>query len=98
MPYSCHYDVPADEQLYRRVKAAMGTEPPKGLVLHLVVKNDGGGLRHFVVWESEADWERFREERVAPAVAQVLRGAGLAEPPPRPVETEMEVVDVQVAP
>lgn len=93
MSYACFYDVPADEQVYRRVKAEIGNEQPKGLVVHLVVKLDGG-LRHIEVWESQEDWERFREERVEPAVGKVLAAAGLAQRPPPPVEQEMEVVDV----
>jgi len=62
MPYAFYYDVPGTEELYRRIKAEIGDEPPKGQVLHLVVKQDGG-LRHFNVWESRQDWERHRQER-----------------------------------
>ena len=29
MPYAFHYDVPADEQFYRRVKAEIGDEQPR---------------------------------------------------------------------
>ncbi len=95
MTYACHYDVPAGPELYRQVRAAMGDEPVEGLVVHLVTNNDGGGLRHFSVWESQGDWERFRQNRVEPAVQQVFTAAGRPAPP-RPVETEMEVVDLQV--
>lgn len=67
MPYALQYDAPADEQFYRRVAAEIGDEQPKGLVAHLVVKRDGG-LHHIEVWESKEDWERFRAERVEPAL------------------------------
>lgn len=94
MFYACSYEVPADEQLYARVKAEVGDDRPEGLLVRLVVKTDGG-LRHTMVWESQADWERFRDARVRPAVARVLTAAGFAHLPPPPVEEEMEVVDVE---
>jgi hypothetical protein len=93
MSYACSYEVPSDEQLYRQVKTEVGEEQPRGLIVHLVVKSDGG-LRHIGVWESRADWERFRDERVQPAVGKVLTAAGFSNLPPRPVEQEMDVVDV----
>lgn len=46
------------------------------------------------MWDSQADWERFRNERVQPAVERALTAAGLTSLPPRPVEQELEVVDV----
>ena len=94
MSYAFYYDVPGDEHIYEKVKAEIGEERPKGLRLLLVVRGESGGLRHFHVWESRADWERFAEGRVQPAVAAVLAGMGLADPPPRPTETEMEMVDL----
>ncbi len=93
MSYACSYEVPSDEQLYARVKAEIGDDRPEGLLVHLVVKSDGG-LRHTTVWESQADWERFRDGRVQPAVAKVLTAAGFAHIPPPPTEQKMDVVDV----
>jgi hypothetical protein len=94
MPYACSYEVPANEETYQRVKTAIGPDQPAGLVMHLVVKSDRG-LRHIGVWESRSDWERFRDERVRPAVGKVLQAAGMAQAPPPPVEQELHVVDVQ---
>ena len=94
--YACSYEVPADEQMYLRVKEAIGPEQPHGLVTHLVVKSDQG-LRHIGVWEDQADWERFRDERVQPAVRRVLQGAGVTQLPPPPVEETLEVVDLLTA-
>lgn len=91
--YATSYEVPADEQIYGRVKSEIGSEQAKGLIVHLVVKSDHG-LRHIGVWESEADWERFRDERVRPAVGRVLAAAGFTNPPPAPPEQELQVVDV----
>ena len=79
--------------LYSSSRQRSGDEPPKGLVVHLVAKSDGG-LRHFNVWESNQDWERYRQERIGPAVGKVLAAAGITERPPEPVEQQLEVVDV----
>ena len=92
MPYAFFYDVPGNEQLYRRVQSEIGDEAPKGLIVHLVVKQDDG-LRHFNVWDSPEDWERFRTERVDPAVSKVLDAIGIT-PPGRPEEHILDVVDV----
>ena len=94
MPYSCYYDVPGDERMYAQVKAEIGEEQPKGLVLHMVIKREDG-LRHFEVWESRQEWERFQQERVAPAVAKMLAAVGVTEPPPRPEAQEMELIDIR---
>jgi hypothetical protein len=94
MSYAFFYDAPGDERIYATVKAEIGQEQPKGLLVQLVAKRDGGGLRHFNVWESREDWERFQEERVAPALATVLAGIGVTEPPPRPQVEEMELIDI----
>lgn len=94
MSYAIFYDVPGDEHIYAKVKEAIGEEYPKGLHVMVVTKPEGGGLRHFAVWESEEAAIRFQEERVAPAVAQVLAGLGVTDvPPPAPVQ-EMDLVDV----
>ena len=96
MPYACFYDVPGGERMYAQVKAQIGEEQPKGLVLHLVVKREEG-LRHFNVWESREEWERFQQERVAPAVAKVLATVGVTEPPPSPEVQEMELIDMMTS-
>ena len=93
MTYAFFYDVPGGEDLYRRVKAEIGDEPPKGLVLQLVARHDGS-LRHFNVWESKQDWERYRAERVGPAVGKVLATAGITERPPEPPEQRLDLVDL----
>ena len=95
MPYALQYDVPADEQLYRRVAAEIGDEQPKGLVAHVGGKRDGG-LRHIEVWDSKEEWEHFRAERIEPALDKVFAAAGITHRPPRPPMQEMELVDVRV--
>lgn len=84
---------PAPRSSTSGVKAEIGDDPPKGQLLHLIVKSDGG-LRHLNVWQSKEDWDRHRQERIAPAVAKVLAAAGITERPPAPVEQQLDVVDV----
>lgn len=95
MTYALAYEVPADEQMYRRVKAAIGDEPATGLIAHLVLKTDTG-LRHIGVWESRQDWERYRHERVDPAVHAVLAEAGFTQMPSPPPVEDLTLVDVAI--
>ena len=96
MPYALRYDVPADEDMYRQVRARIGDEQPNGLIAHLVVQADDG-LRHIGVWDSQEAWQRFHDERAAPAVHAVLSAAGFTEMPPDPPVEELKLVDVWVA-
>jgi hypothetical protein len=93
MSYAFYYEVPGTEELYQRVKAELGNDRPAGLLVQLVVKSDGG-LRHINVWETRRDWQRYRDERIGPAVGKVLAAAGIAGRRPEPVEQPLEVVDV----
>ena len=93
MSYALQYDVPANEQMYRQVRAAIGDEQPKGLLAHVVIEVEAG-LRHIGVWDSKEDWERFHDERVEPAVHAVLSAAGLTEMPPDPPVEELALIDV----
>ena len=74
--YGFVQDVPANEEMYEQIKSRLGDEPPKRLVAHVVLTRDGG-LRYVDVWETQADWERFRDEEVEPAVDAVLSAIGL---------------------
>jgi hypothetical protein len=76
-----------------RSEPPSGTNSPKGLVAHLVVAVEGG-LRHFDVWDSQEDWQRFHDERVEPAVHAVLSAAGFTEMPPDPPVQELNLIDV----
>jgi hypothetical protein len=91
--YAFSYDVPGDPGIYQRVKAAIGDEPAKGLIVQMVVKRDQG-LRHVGVWESKELFDRFQQERVGPAVAETLTSIGVTEPPRRPEIEELALVDV----
>ena len=47
------------------------------------------GWRIVTLWDSEADWERFRDERLTPALAGVGQALGAVEP--WPIETVLTV-------
>jgi hypothetical protein len=93
LTYACSFDVPSPVEMYFEVKRLVGDERPKGFVAHLVFRTEDG-VRHVEVFESEADWARFHDERVAPAVHQVLTAAGITEIPPLPPVEELELVDL----
>jgi hypothetical protein len=95
--YAFYYDVPGDERVYEQVKSEIGVEHPAGLVVQVVSKRPEGGLRHFSVWDSKDEWERFLSDRVEPSVAAVLATMGITDPPPRPHEHEIDVIDVVTA-
>jgi hypothetical protein len=64
-----------------------------GIICHVVGAKEGGGFRIFDVWQSEDHYRRFREERIAPAVTEVVGPDAL---PTR--EEVFEVHDLTVVP
>jgi hypothetical protein len=93
MLYAVTYDTLGNRGMYAAVQAAMGADVPDGLVAHLVVAIPDG-LRHTSIWASREAWERFRSERVEPAVRQVLARAGIPANTEPPVEDELDLVDL----
>ena len=74
---------------YQQISETMGVEqnPPDGLIVHTAGEVEGG-MRVFDIWESREAIDRFTEERLMPAVQQVMgEGEG---PPPR----EPEIYDL----
>jgi len=68
---------------YERVQQAVGDETPEGLIYHAAGEADGGRWQSVSVWESEEHFNRFREQRLMPAVEQALGGDMMqAGPPP----------------
>jgi hypothetical protein len=76
MTYTFTQDVPANAEMYAKIKALLPERAP-GLIVHLAVECDGG-LRYVDVWEDEASWVAFRDHHVGPAVGEVLAGYGIA--------------------
>ena len=96
MAYGFIEDVPADEHIYGQIRALLGDEPPKGLIAHVAVKREGG-LRYVDVWETKADWDRFHNETLDPAVEKVLASMGLPVDPSLVQYEEVDVVDAWIA-
>ena len=94
MPYAFTQDVPIDRATYERIKLGLGEDPPPGLISHLAVDLPQGGLRYIDVWESEADWDRFADERLHPVVHGLLAEVFGDDLPPEPERTPLPVVDV----
>ena len=92
MTYAWVQDVPIDEQVYKQILARLGPEPLEGLIAHLALRNDDGTLRYIDVWESEAHWDRFAEERLHPVVHLLLGEIFGATLPPEPVRTPLAVI------
>ena len=95
MPYALTYDTQGNRGMYAAVQEKVGSDVPDGLIVHLVMAIPDG-LRHTSIWTSREAWERFRTERVGPAVSQVLAQAGIPANAERPVEDELDVVDLWV--
>ena len=92
MPYAFIRDVPVDASQYLSVRTALGTEPPKGLITHLALRQDDC-VRHIDVWDTEADWERFRDERLGPVIGQMMAAQGITEPPSLAPLQPIDVID-----
>jgi len=92
MAYGFVQDVPANEEMYREIRARVGEQRPPGLVAHVAARRDQG-LRYVDVWETKEQWERFREERLEPAVDAVLASYGLPHDHSLVTITEFDVVD-----
>ena len=74
---------------YGRVGRELGDETPEGLIVH-VAGPYGGSVRVIEVWESEDAFNRFRDERLLPAVTRTLGEERAAQGP-----GHVEALDVQ---
>jgi len=74
------------------VEMNVDTDPPKGMIVHTHYA-EGGQIHIFDVWENEADYRAFAEQRLAPAMAKVAVAHGIS-PPGGPIGDPMDVVDV----
>jgi len=92
MTYAFTQDVPIGAAFYKRITDGLGDEAPKGLVTHIAVERPEGGLRYIDVWESQADWERFAEERLHPVVHGLLGEIFGDQLPPEPEQTPLSVI------
>ena len=89
MSYALIQTVPANEEIYGKVRALLPDSWP-GLQAHVVIKRDEG-LQYVEVWDDEASWAAFRDTHVEPAVDEVLASYGI---PHDHSMVTTEVVDV----
>jgi hypothetical protein len=78
MAYAFVQDFASSWEQYELVAAALVEPAPAGLILHVAGPTDEG-FRVIDVWENEQAWQRFRAERLAPAIA-ALGGPARPEP------------------
>ena len=72
---------------YSQVQDALeGGGKPAGLVYHAAGEQPNGCWQAVSIWESEADFDRFRNERIVPAVRAAL-GDEMVEAGPPPSES-----------
>ena len=93
MAYSFIQDVPIGASEYREIVERLGEDPAPGLITHLCIELPQGGLRYIDVWESEAAWDRFAEERLHPVVHPFLMEK-LGFTPGEPPRESVNVIDV----
>ena len=93
MPYAFIHDVPANEQMYREIRALLPNSNPPGLISHVAMVREGG-LRYVDVWATEADWIRFRDEYVGPALGKVRAEHEMPNDEWSATHEEVEVIDV----
>jgi len=97
MTYAFTQDVPIDATTYEKIVAGLGSDPAPGFVVHLAIARPEGGLRYVDVWETEADFERFAEERLHPVVHPMLRAVFGDDMPPEPERASLDVIHVWTA-
>jgi hypothetical protein len=95
MAYAFTYDVPINEEVYRRIMDGVGAERPPGLIAHIAHKA-GSGLRYIDVWQTKDDYEAFEHERLHPVVHPILKDM-LGFVPPEPSRTTLDIVDAWTA-
>jgi heme-degrading monooxygenase HmoA len=67
---------------YEAVAREVGDEAPEGLIAHAAGVYGGNRWRSVSIWESEEAFNRFRDERLMPAVTRALGEELVAAGPP----------------
>ena len=57
-------------------KIGVDDDPPEGMIVHTAGFSEDGTFRIFDVWESQDHMDRFDEERLGPAIQQVMGSDG----------------------
>ena len=93
--YGYIQDVPIGEALYAKIRANLGSDPLPGLLVHLVVRREGGHLRYIDVWESKEACDAAFAKYIHPAVSAAFREAQFR-PEGEPRRDEVSVVELVV--
>jgi hypothetical protein len=82
--YVQEFDASADRTTanYDAVKEKLNVEsdPPDGMVIHTAGFTAEGVFRIFDVWASEEQHTRFMQERLMPAIEEIMSGSGADRP------------------
>jgi hypothetical protein len=85
------------EEMFDAVNEKLGRDVPEGGIVHTAGRDDNGLMRVVDVWESREALERFENERLRPAIAEVMSGMGLnPDQAPRPKQTIYEAREVML--
>jgi hypothetical protein len=84
-------------EMYDAVNERIGVaeDPPDGLIIHTGGADESGRLRVVDVWESAEAHDRFRADRLVPAIEAIARDAGMdPSQMPSPTTTMYEAHDL----
>jgi hypothetical protein len=95
MTYGFIQDVPANAEMYAKIRAKLPADAPAGLISHVVIEQEAG-LRYVDVWATREDWDRFREDVIEPTVTEVLASYGLPHDHALVTTTEVTVLDTWI--
>ncbi len=88
-------DLPVTREDLEALSAEAGSaaNPPDGLIVHTATETSGG-VRVVDVWESQAQFEKFRDDRLMASLQKVAaeRGLEISGPPEPTFEEAFDVV------
>jgi hypothetical protein len=90
MSYAFVQDIAASWHDYQQVAASLVEPAPTGLIIQAAGPTDEG-VRIIAIWDDEPAWQRFRTERLEPAIA-CLGGPARPQPTLRDLHTAHLVV------
>jgi hypothetical protein len=86
------------EEMYDAVNEKMGGDVPDGMIVHTAGRDENGVFQIIDVWESRDAMTRFEDERLRPAISEVMRANGMdPDQAPPPTQTSYETYKVMGA-
>jgi hypothetical protein len=68
--YTTNVSAAEYDEIFSRIR--IHDDPPEGLMVHTAAVNQEGQIRVFDVWRSLESHDRFAENRLRPAIAEVV--------------------------